>query len=78
MDKETPFPRNYNHPPQKDNIQVLPLGGYVILQMFTDNPGFWTVHCHVGAHSQLGMFSVFKVCEPREMKSVPEFAYCPK
>lgn len=78
MDKENQFTRNYNYPPQKDNIQLLPSGGYMILQMFTDNPGFWAVHCHVGTHAELGMFSVFKVCNPKDMKSVPEFAYSPK
>lgn len=78
MDAENPFPRNYNYPPQKDNMQVPTLGGYAILQMYTDNPGFWALHCHVGAHSQLGMFSILKVCDAKDMKKVPEFAYCSK
>ncbi|KAL5283768.1 hypothetical protein ACFFRR_006192 [Megaselia abdita] len=68
--------RNYNFPLQKDNIQIPSLGGYTIIQMFTDNPGFLAMHCHTGSHSKLGMFAIFQVCDPEEMKTVPEFAYC--
>lgn len=73
----TAFPRNYDHPPKKDNIQIPAFGGYVILQMFTSNPGFWAVHCHVGSHSTHGMFSIFKICDAKDMKTPPEFAFSP-
>ena len=56
------LPRNFNHPPSKDTIQV-PTNGYVIYRTFVDNPGCWIVHCHINAHVIEGMAMVYQVGE---------------
>lgn len=38
----------------KDTI-VLPAGGAVVIRFLVDNPGYWLVHCHIGAHKDDGM-----------------------
>jgi L-ascorbate oxidase len=30
-------------------------GGYAILAFYTDNPGVWLLHCHIGWHVSEGL-----------------------
>jgi FtsP/CotA-like multicopper oxidase with cupredoxin domain len=33
--------------PQRRDVQLLPAGGYMVLQITADNPGAWPLHCHI-------------------------------
>lgn len=33
--------------PQRRDVQLLPAGGYIVLQFTQDNPGTWPLHCHI-------------------------------
>ena len=37
---------NLVDPPRKDTV-VVPYGGYVVVRIKADNPGFWMLHCHL-------------------------------
>ena len=43
-----------NNPPRRDVVN-LPQYGYVVIAFKTDNPGVWTMHCHVVNHAAYGM-----------------------
>jgi len=30
------------------------LGGYLVIAFYTDNPGVWLMHCHIGWHNAMG------------------------
>jgi L-ascorbate oxidase len=34
---------------------MLRRGGYAILAFYTDNPGVWLLHCHIGWHVSEGL-----------------------
>jgi FtsP/CotA-like multicopper oxidase with cupredoxin domain len=34
--------------------------GWTKLRMIADNPGLWMFHCHIGAHSYMGMNVLLK------------------
>ena len=38
--------RNLHHPPQKDSLQTRP-GEFMLVRFIADNPGYWTMHCHI-------------------------------
>ena len=40
--------------PLKDTV-LLPAGGYVVVYIKSDNPGFWFLHCHIEVHQLEGM-----------------------
>lgn len=50
---------NLVNPPRRD-VAFLPgdgptgQGGYLVLAFFTDNPGVWLMHCHIGWHVSMG------------------------
>ncbi|KAJ9619830.1 hypothetical protein H2203_008101 [Taxawa tesnikishii (nom. ined.)] len=50
---------NLNNPPRRD-VAFLPgdgptgQGGYLVLAFYTDNPGAWLMHCHIGWHVSMG------------------------
>jgi manganese oxidase len=46
-----------------DVIELLP-GSMATADMLADNPGTWLLHCHVGEHSDAGMFTTFTVRGP--------------
>ncbi|XP_060075388.1 uncharacterized protein LOC132555065 [Ylistrum balloti] len=45
---------NLINPPRKDTV-IVPSGGYVVVQIRSDNPGLWFLHCHIELHSMDGM-----------------------
>lgn len=77
MDKKTPYPRKVDRAPSKDTATVPPFG-YLIVRFFTDNPGFWLLHCHIDTHSAHGMSMVIKVGEDWEIPDPPRYPFCNK
>ncbi|XP_034488486.1 laccase [Drosophila innubila] len=59
----------------KDTVQVPGLG-YVILRFISDNPGFWSYHCHIESHAVMGMAAVLKIGEDHQMKRIPARVRC--
>lgn len=59
----------------KDTVQVPGLG-YVILRFISDNPGFWSYHCHIESHAVQGMAAVLKIGENYQIKSIPARVRC--
>lgn len=43
-----------NNPMRRDTF-MLRGGGYAILAFYTDNPGIWLLHCHIGWHVSEGL-----------------------
>ncbi len=39
---------------RKDTV-MLPAGGYVVINIVSDNPGYWFLHCHIEVHQLEGM-----------------------
>ena len=35
--------------PQKDTVVILS-GGYTVVRLVADNPGWWLFHCHISHH----------------------------
>jgi len=68
------------NPVIKDAI-VIPIGGYVVLQFKTNNPGYWMLHCHMDMHMLSGMTTVFKIAPdrfpaiPRGFQKCEEFVW---
>lgn len=42
--------------PQRRDVELLPAGGYLVLQIFADNPGVWPLHCHIAWHVSAGFY----------------------
>ena len=61
--------------PRKDTIMV-PAGGYVIIDVVTDNPGVWFMHCHVENHAVEGMGVVLNEAQPNQNPSPPDMRQC--
>jgi FtsP/CotA-like multicopper oxidase with cupredoxin domain len=45
---------NLVNPPRRD-VAVLPSAGYLVISFYTDNPGAWLMHCHIGWHTSEGL-----------------------
>ncbi|XP_075165217.1 uncharacterized protein LOC142237703 [Haematobia irritans] len=60
---------------EKDTIQVPPFG-YIIIRFISDNPGFWTVHCHIERHAIIGMTAVLKIGENYQIKKITPKLNC--
>ncbi|KAI5701003.1 hypothetical protein M8J75_005180 [Diaphorina citri] len=58
------------YPPMKDTVP-LPSGGYFVVRIFSDNPGFWFFHCHFLYHHQTGMSAVIQVGDLSDMVPTP-------
>ncbi|KAI9641845.1 hypothetical protein NHQ30_009712 [Ciborinia camelliae] len=41
------------NPPRRD-VAMLPASGYLVIAFYTDNPGVWLMHCHIGWHTSEG------------------------
>jgi hypothetical protein len=37
------------------DVAMLPASGYLVLGFYTDNPGVWLLHCHIGWHTSEGL-----------------------
>uniref|UniRef100_A0A1B0BSP1 Plastocyanin-like domain-containing protein n=1 Tax=Glossina palpalis gambiensis TaxID=67801 RepID=A0A1B0BSP1_9MUSC len=70
IDRKQPLPRRLMNAPLKDTVQV-PGHGYTIIRLFTDNPGYWFLHCHISTHGENGMLAVLRVGGDDEMKLCP-------
>jgi FtsP/CotA-like multicopper oxidase with cupredoxin domain len=42
--------------PQRRDTQILPAGGFLVLQITADNPGIWPLHCHIAWHVSAGLY----------------------
>lgn len=42
--------------PQRRDVQLLPGGHHLVLQIKTDNPGAWPLHCHIAWHVSSGLY----------------------
>jgi FtsP/CotA-like multicopper oxidase with cupredoxin domain len=42
--------------PQRRDVQLLPAGGFLAMQLTADNPGAWPLHCHIGWHVSIGLY----------------------
>ncbi|KAL9896328.1 multicopper oxidase 4 [Glossina fuscipes fuscipes] len=70
IDRKQPLPRRLMNAPLKDTVQV-PGHGYTIIRLFTDNPGYWFLHCHISTHGENGMLAVLRIGGDDEMKLCP-------
>ncbi|CAI0646995.1 unnamed protein product [Colletotrichum noveboracense] len=51
--------------PRRD-VAMLPASGYLVIGFYTDNPGTWLMHCHIGWHTSLG-FALQLIERPDEI-----------
>lgn len=42
--------------PQRRDVQIVPAGGFLVLQITADNPGAWPLHCHIAWHVSGGLY----------------------
>lgn len=47
---------NPSNPARRD-VQLLPAGGYLVLQWNSDNAGVWPFHCHIAWHLSGGLYA---------------------
>ncbi|OOF96743.1 multicopper oxidase [Aspergillus carbonarius ITEM 5010] len=47
--------------PRRRDAVLLPLNGFIVIAFKTDNPGAWTLHCHIAWHASAGL--AFQVLE---------------
>jgi len=66
------IPRNLDHPPRKDSMQTKP-GHYTLIRFYTDNPGYWLIHCHISFDLIEGQVLVVSVGEEDQWNLPPAF-----
>lgn len=44
---------NLKNPPRRD-VAMMPGSGFLVIAFYTDNPGVWLMHCHIGWHATMG------------------------
>lgn len=44
---------NLDNPARRDTT-ILPASGHLVIAFYTDNPGAWLMHCHIGWHTSEG------------------------
>jgi len=66
------IPRNLDHPPRKDSMQTAP-GSYTLIRFYTDNPGYWLIHCHISFDLIEGQVLVISVGDEDQWKLPPAF-----
>lgn len=47
--------------PMRRDTAILPAAGHLVLAIYTDNPGAWLMHCHIGWHTAQGFAMQFIV-----------------
>ena len=67
--------RNLHHPPQKDSLQTRP-GEYMLVRFFADNPGYWTMHCHISYDVIEGQALVINVGNSNDWAVPQDFPKC--
>ncbi|RXG69216.1 Laccase-12 [Armadillidium vulgare] len=70
LDKMGKLRRNLIDIPLKDTVTV-PDGGYTVIRLIADNPGYWLLHCHLLFHLDDGMAAIFRVGEQKDLPPVP-------
>ncbi|PSN35389.1 hypothetical protein C0J52_17819 [Blattella germanica] len=76
LDKAGQIYRKLQGAPVKDTVTV-PDGGFTIVRVHANNPGYWLFHCHIEFHVELGMAVVFKVGEHSDFPPPPRgFPQC--
>ncbi|KAI9814061.1 MAG: hypothetical protein M1827_003525 [Pycnora praestabilis] len=43
--------------PQRRDVELLPAGGYLVVQWDQNNPGVWPFHCHIAWHLSGGLYA---------------------
>jgi FtsP/CotA-like multicopper oxidase with cupredoxin domain len=56
--------------PQRRDVQIVPAGGYLVLQITADNPGAWPLHCHIAWHVSAGLY-VTVLERPADIANLP-------
>ncbi|EFQ29014.1 multicopper oxidase [Colletotrichum graminicola] len=54
--------------PRRD-VAMLPSSGYLVIGFYTDNPGAWLMHCHIGWHTSQG-FALQLIERPNEIAAI--------
>ncbi|VDI32148.1 Hypothetical predicted protein [Mytilus galloprovincialis] len=62
---------NVDNPPIKDTI-IVPWGGYVVIRIVADNPGYWYFHCHIELHNVDGMALVLQEGNRIQVPALPD------
>ncbi|KAE8661127.1 Laccase-5 [Hibiscus syriacus] len=47
--------------PQMRNTIAVPVGGWAVIRFLANNPGVWSMHCHLDAHLSIGLDTAFVV-----------------
>ncbi|KAI6649453.1 Laccase-4-like [Oopsacas minuta] len=61
--------------PRKDVI-IVPTGGYVVVNLISDNPGWWFAHCHIEPHQLNGMALVINEAPGYQNPAPEELVNC--
>lgn len=59
------------NPPRRD-VAMLPASGYLVMAFYTDNPGAWLMHCHIGWHTSEG-FALQLVERSTELAAITDY-----
>nr|CAD7452287.1 unnamed protein product [Timema tahoe] len=72
MDSQKKLPRNLTNPPKMDTALV-PNKGYLILRIYTDNPGYWLVESRQSNQvDEVGLQFILHVGEISNLPAVPK------
>lgn len=57
---------------RKDTV-IVPAGGYVVINIISDNPGYWFLHCHIEPHQLTGMAVIInEAFDEQQSLNIPE------
>ena len=59
---------NLTHAVQRDTVTIKPKG-FVVIRWIADNPGLWSLHCHISWHMSAGLLMQFAVM-PSEIQKL--------
>ncbi|KAL8840748.1 MAG: hypothetical protein Q9170_001186 [Blastenia crenularia] len=66
---------NPSNPARRD-VQLLPAGGYLVLQWNSDNAGVWPFHCHIAWHLSGGLYAnILENIAGIQKLSIPSTSY---
>ena len=52
--------QNFTNPMRRD-VFVVPAYGWIVVRIILDNPGIWSLHCHVSWHQAIGFMTQINV-----------------